>query len=217
VTVDIGQVSGDTWAMEVTDDTSGGNFVEDAPFDGSEATAEWIVEATTDQGDCNGVCPLAEYTDSNGNEPGVTFSNLGLSGTDDNWYRIDMVQNGIQVSTPSNYTTNASGTGVTGFSVSYTGQGGSTIQPALRRARGIVKGKFKVPHYERMRFKGDLPTASGRQVVVPEVDGRCSGGCLDAEVEHPGQLDSHGGGQPADKGCPLDEVPVGTEGDRIPS
>ena len=150
VTVDIEQVSAGTWAMEVTDDTSGGSFVQDTPFDGSEATAEWIVEATTNAGDCNGVCPLAEYTDSDGNEPGVTFSDLGLSGTDNDWYQIDMVQNGMQVSTPSSYTTNGSGSGVTGFSVSYTGDGGSTIQPALRRAGGIVKGKFKLPLYQRM-------------------------------------------------------------------
>ena len=122
VTVDIEQVSAGTWAMEVTDDTSGGSFVQDTPFDGSEATAEWIVEATTNAGDCNGVCPLAEYTDSDGNEPGVTFSDLGLSGTDNDWYQIDMVQNGMQVSTPSSYTTNGSGSGVTGFSVSYTGR-----------------------------------------------------------------------------------------------
>ena len=124
VTVNIGQVSGTTWAMELTDDTSGGSFVQDASFNGSGATAEWIVEASANAGDCNGVCPLAEYTNSDGTEPGVVFSNLGITGTDSAWYQIDMVQDGIQVSTPSNYSTNAAGTAVTGFSVSYTGVGG---------------------------------------------------------------------------------------------
>ena len=153
VTVTIGQVSGDTWAMELTDETGGGSFVQDATFDGSEATVEWIVEASESDGDCSGVCPLAEYTNSSDGEPGVVFTNLGVTGTDNNWYQIDMVQNGMQVSTPSNYTTNGSGSGVTGFSVSYTGEGGSTIQPALRRAGGIVKGKFKFPLYQRMALK----------------------------------------------------------------
>jgi hypothetical protein len=98
VTVTIGQVSGDTWAMELTDDTGGGSFVADASFDGSGATAEWIVEASSDAGNCNGVCPLAEYTNANDSEPGVTFSKLGLAGTDSTWYQIAMVQGGLQVS-----------------------------------------------------------------------------------------------------------------------
>jgi hypothetical protein len=153
VTVSIGQVSATTWAMELTDDTSGGSFVQDTSFNGSGATAEWIVEASTNAGDCNGVCPLAEYTNANDTEPGVVFTDLGITGTDSAWYQIDMVQSGLQVSTPSNYTTNAAGTGVTGFSMSYTGQGGSTIQPALRRSGGIVKGKFKYPLYQRMTLR----------------------------------------------------------------
>jgi len=148
VTVTIGQVSGSTWAMELTDDTGGGSFVQDASYNGSGATAEWIVEASTNAGDCNGVCPLAEYTNSDDGEPGVVFSNLGISGTDSAWYQIDMVQGGIQVSTPSNYSTNATGTGVTGFSVSYTGVGGSAIMPALRPFGSTSKSKFLFPTYE---------------------------------------------------------------------
>ena len=148
VTVTIGQVSGDTWAMELTDHTGGGSFIADASFGGSGATAEWIVEASSDAGDCNGVCPLAEYTNTHDSEPGVTFSKLGLAGTDSTWYQIAMVQDGLQVSTPSAYSTNAAGTAVTGFSVSYTGVGGSGFRvPALVEVGRVPKGTFLHPIY----------------------------------------------------------------------
>jgi hypothetical protein len=148
VTVTIGQVSGGTWAMELTDHTGGGSFIADASFGGSDATAEWIVEASSDAGDCNGVCPLAEYTNAHDSEPGVTFSKLGLEGTDSTWYQIAMVQDGLQVSTPSAYSTNAADTGVTGFSVSYTGVGGSGFRvPALVEVGRTPKGRFVHPIY----------------------------------------------------------------------
>jgi hypothetical protein len=148
VTVTIGQVSGGTWAMELTDHTGGGSFIADASFSGSGATAEWIVEASSDAGDCNGVCPLAEYTNTHDGEPGVTFSKLGLAGTDSTWYQIAMVQDGLQVSTPSAYSTNAADTAVTGFTVSYTGVGGSGFRtPSLVEVGRMPKGRFLHPIY----------------------------------------------------------------------
>lgn len=148
VTVTIGQVSGGTWAMELTDRTGGGSFTADASFGGSGASAEWIVEASSDAGDCNGVCPLAQYTNADGGEPGVTFSKLGLAGTDSAWYQIAMLQDGVQVSTPSAYSTNTAGTGVTGFSVSYTGVGGSGSRvPALVEDGRVAQGRFLHPVY----------------------------------------------------------------------
>jgi hypothetical protein len=148
VTVTIGRATGGTWAMELTDHTGGGSFIADASFDGSGATAEWIVEASSDAGNCNGVCPLAEYTNDHDSEPGLTFSKLGLVGTDSAWYQIVMVQDGLQVSTPSAYSTNAAGTGVTGFTVSYTGVGGSGFRgPALVEVGTVPKGRFLHPIY----------------------------------------------------------------------
>jgi hypothetical protein len=148
VTVTIGQVSGVTWAMELTDHTGGGSFIADASFGGSGATAEWIVEASSDAGDCNGVCPLAEFTNAHHSEPGVTFSKLGLTGMTSTWYQIAMVQDGLQVSTPSAYSTNGAGTAVTGFTVSYTGVGGSGFRvPALGEVGAMPKGRFLHPIY----------------------------------------------------------------------
>jgi hypothetical protein len=151
VTVTISQLSGGTWAIELTDDTGGGSFIADAPFDGPGATAEWIVEASSDAGDCHGVCPLAEYTNGNDGEPGVTFSKLGLVGTDSAWYQIAMVQDGMQVSTPTAVSTNAAGTSVTGFSVSYTGVGASGFRaPALVEVGRTPKGRLLHPIYHHV-------------------------------------------------------------------
>jgi hypothetical protein len=134
--------------MELTDETTGGNFVADASFNGPGATAEWIVEASANAGDCNGVCPLAEYANSSDGEPGVTFSNLGLAGTASTWYQIALVQGGLQVSTPSAFFTNSAGTSVTGFTVSYTGVGGSGFRtPALVEVGRMPKGRFLHPIY----------------------------------------------------------------------
>jgi hypothetical protein len=153
--------------MELTDDTGGGSFMTEASFDGPGASAEWIVEASANAGDCNGVCPLAEYTNSNDSEPGVTFSHLGLSGTANAWYKIAMVQDGLQVSTPSAYSTTAAGTGVTGFTVSYTGVGGSGFRvPSLVEVGRVPKGRFLHPIY------GD---ASGKYETALPLARRASG------------------------------------------
>jgi hypothetical protein len=153
VTVNISQVSGATWNISLTDDTSGGSFNTETSFSGTAATAEWIVEAATNNEQCgvggsSGVCPLAPYSDANGNEPGVTFSNLGISPPSINtWYQITMVQDGGQVSAPSNYSTNGQG-GATGFTVSYTGdQESAPLAPALVPISKMPKGKFLHPIY----------------------------------------------------------------------
>ena len=149
ITVTIEQVSGSTWGIWVRDDTGGGGFSQETPFNGPESSAEWIVEAGTDSGLCgsgvgSGVCPLAPFTNSNDGQPGVTFNGLGLTGSLSSWYEITMVQNGVQVSTPSAYFTNTS-TGVTGFSVSYTGdeQAGNMpadqqVIPRVRHLRSVI-------------------------------------------------------------------------------
>jgi hypothetical protein len=94
------------------------------------------------------VCPLTSYSDAKGNEPGVTFSDLGISPPSiTNWYQIAMVQDNVQVSTPSNYSTNGQG-GATGFTVSYTGDGEPAPRaPARVPISKMAKGRFLRPIY----------------------------------------------------------------------
>jgi hypothetical protein len=152
IAVTIWQSSGSTWAIRITDETSGGSFSSYVSYDGPGQTAEWIVEAGANLAACGtvidskGVCPLAPYTNSGGEEPAVTWSNLGLTTpTANTWYAVTMVQNGVAVSTPAPYMTN-SNNDVTGFTVSYTGNGNSQLrQPALAAIGRVPNGKFLHP------------------------------------------------------------------------
>jgi hypothetical protein len=65
-----------------------------------------------------------------------------------------MVQNGVQVSTPSSYATNGNN-GVTGFSVSYTGNEGSASMPALIQIGRVAKGKLLHPIFHRTNRQGN--------------------------------------------------------------
>jgi hypothetical protein len=109
VTVTIWQVSGSTWEVNLTDDTTGESFsTPPEHYTGPGSTAEWVVEATTE---CRFQCrtsPLAPYS------PAVTFSDLGMAGPQKSLDEITMVQGLGAVSTPSAMT-------LGGFSVSYTG------------------------------------------------------------------------------------------------
>jgi len=109
VTVTIWQVSGSTWEVNLTDDTTGESFsTPPEHYTGPGSTAEWVVEATTE---CRFQCrtsPLAPYS------PAVTFSDLGMAGPQKSLDEITMVQGLGAVSTPSAMTPG-------GFSVSYTG------------------------------------------------------------------------------------------------
>jgi hypothetical protein len=97
VTVTIWQLSGTTWAINLTDDTDNQSFTTPPePYSGPGSSAEWIVEATTE---CRARCrtvALAPYS------PPVVFSGLGMTGPHP------------QVSTPSALST-------AGFTVTYTG------------------------------------------------------------------------------------------------
>lgn len=103
ITVTIGQVSGSTWGIEVVDNTNGQSFVTDQPYSAPLSSAEWIVEAPTLNGSGE---TLGGYT------PNVTFTDLGLTGSQNVFYDVAMVQNGAQVSTPSVLDS-------TGFNVAY--------------------------------------------------------------------------------------------------
>jgi hypothetical protein len=110
ITVSIGQISGTDWGITLTDDTNGESFTSDQTYSGPASTAEWIVEALTEN---QKVTTLAPYS------PYVNFSDLGFLGTNTNLQQVVMVQSGSQVSTPSALTPN-------GFNVAY----GSTAPPS---------------------------------------------------------------------------------------
>jgi hypothetical protein len=105
VTVVIGQISGTDWGITVTDDSTGQSFTTDQTYAGPLASDEWIVEAPTLNG---AVETLGGYN------PDVTFANLRMAGPEAALTDEIMVQNGVQVSTPSALTSS-------GFSVAYTG------------------------------------------------------------------------------------------------
>jgi ribosomal protein L24E len=103
VTISIGQLNGSQWAITLTDVTDGQSFTTDQTYTGPAATAEWIVEALTVNGQ---VAMLAPYA------PVVDFTNLRFSGTNTRLQEVIMVQGNNQVSTPSALTPN-------GFEVAY--------------------------------------------------------------------------------------------------
>ena len=100
ITVSIGQVSSGLWSITMTDTTTGQTFHTNPAYNGLGASAEWIVEAP-------GIptYPLAAYTPTD-------FSQLQLAGTEGALAEISMVQNGVQVSTPSALNAN-------GFALAY--------------------------------------------------------------------------------------------------
>ena len=106
VTVIISQLSGSDWEISLTDDSNGQNFTTNQPFTGTQATAEWIVEAPGNYLNDSQTVPLAPYS------PNITFSELLMtprSTTVEDW---NMIQGGNVVSTPSAFTSK-------GFNVAY--------------------------------------------------------------------------------------------------
>ncbi|HUY09932.1 MAG TPA: G1 family glutamic endopeptidase [Candidatus Dormibacteraeota bacterium] len=103
ITVTIGQISGTDWAITLTDNTTAQTFTTDQTYTGPLTSAEWILEAPTVS---TVQSTLGPYS------PDVTFTGLGISGPQSNLTEIIMVQNGVQVSTPSPLDS-------TGFNVAY--------------------------------------------------------------------------------------------------
>ncbi len=98
VTVEIWQQSGESWAISMTDNTSGAIWSQGSfDYAGPGESAEWIVEAPTDAATGN-FETLAPY-----DEP-VTFSAMGVTGSG-TITAITMDQDGLYVSTPGLTTT----------------------------------------------------------------------------------------------------------------
>ena len=92
ITVTIREVSGTEWSIAVTDNTSGASFTTDQSYSAPLSSAEWIVEAPTLNGS---VETVGAYS------PDVTFTGLEAAGPQNTLTDWVMVQNGVQVSTPS--------------------------------------------------------------------------------------------------------------------
>jgi hypothetical protein len=101
ITVSIWQVSGTTWAVTLNDNTSGQHFSITETYSGPGTTADYVVQAPSNLTDL-----LASYS------PAVLFSGLQTTGTTSSTAAVILIQNGVQVSTPSVYTP-------TGFAVAY--------------------------------------------------------------------------------------------------
>ena len=107
VTVQIAKIAGTAWRISLLDNTNGQAFTTYQSYSGPESSAEWIVEAPTN--DISGVpiqSVLAPYS------PAVTFARLLINGSNAALYKAVMIQNGVVVSSPSPFTPN-------GFAVAY--------------------------------------------------------------------------------------------------
>jgi hypothetical protein len=91
LTVDIGQITGTTWRITLEDDSTGSTFTTDQSYSAPLASAEWIVEAPLQDGSQTA---LADYS-------ATGSTGMGITGTETSLDEIVMVQNGMQVSTPS--------------------------------------------------------------------------------------------------------------------
>jgi hypothetical protein len=106
VTVAIHQVMGSEWAITLADNTNGDSFTTDQTYNGPSSSAEWVVEANSEE---NGApTALAPY------KPQVSFTDLGLTGPQASITRLVMAQSGQNVSSPSAIVG-------AGFTVAYSG------------------------------------------------------------------------------------------------
>ncbi len=95
VTASISKGSGSSWTIKVTDDSTGQSFTTTQTYTGPGSSAEWIEEAPTVGGHQATIANYGQTTfdpgTANGKNPGLVAKDGGV-----------LVQNGRQVSTPSN-------------------------------------------------------------------------------------------------------------------
>ena len=107
VSVAIWQVGGTLWALSVSDNTTGQTFTTQQVYAGTLATADWIVEAPTDE-PSGTIDTLGDFS------PPVTFTDARVTGTQTTLDAWVMTQGGVEVAAPSALVSDS-------FSVSYTG------------------------------------------------------------------------------------------------
>ena len=125
VTVTVLQVSLTMWSINLVDDTTGGSFTTEQAYSAPESSGEWVMEAVSNTGLCQGTCQFPPYCVMSGGECSapVPFSNLGATGDQSTLWDITMVQNGLAVSTPSPFSNNS-------FTVAYTGTDATPAGPS---------------------------------------------------------------------------------------
>jgi hypothetical protein len=121
------------------DGAGAGVFTTGTAYNGPATSAEWVVEAPDDDGACGGSCTLAPYSGPSGNQPGVTFSALGVAGYLSAVDEIFMVQGGDEVSAPTPM-------GPTGFGSSYVGSFESPMATAGQAMHGSGAVGHKLLH-----------------------------------------------------------------------
>ena len=107
VSVAIWQVSGTLWTLSVADNTTGQTFTTQQVYAGTLATADWIVEAPTDE-PSGTIDTLGDFS------PPVAFTDARVTGTQTTLDAWVMTQGGAEVAAPSALVSGS-------FSVSYTG------------------------------------------------------------------------------------------------
>jgi hypothetical protein len=126
ITVTIWQVSGDNWAITLDDNTTGQDFRTVQTYAGPGATAEYIVDtpagvpalapppAPSTATSTTSAKPVTSWSIEalGAYSPAVQFTNLHVVGIAKSTAAVLLIQNGVQVSTPSIYVT-------AGFTVGY--------------------------------------------------------------------------------------------------
>jgi Peptidase A4 family len=139
VTVTLSRVDHTTWDISLLDHTNGQSFSTQQAYDGRGGSADWIVEAPTDQSLCGAnaddICTLAPYS------PATAFSGVASSGAATELSDLDMDQGNGVVSEPSTVAGWPSS-----FTVGYVGTGGGSVEagPAVGTAKWAT-GK-SMPH-----------------------------------------------------------------------
>jgi hypothetical protein len=108
ITASVSKTSGTTWAIKLTDTTTGKSFTTSKTYRGKGASVEYIQEAPEINGQ---IAKIAKFSTFSFTGLTVNGGNPNLTSAD----QINLVQNGVTYSTPS------APSGGNSFSVSYTG------------------------------------------------------------------------------------------------
>jgi len=123
-------ISNNVASINITDDTTGGEFTTQQTYSGPAESAEAIQEAITSQSECSGQCKLAPFcTLENGScAAAVNFSGYSYVGATTQNDEIFLVESGSVVARPTSVQNGQ-------FSVDYVGQQSSSLRYASELGR----------------------------------------------------------------------------------
>jgi hypothetical protein len=105
ITVTIWQLSGSSWAITLDDNTTGQNFRAAQTYQGHGGAIEYVVDSPSAVSTLSSAVQGTESIAALGNySPSVQFTNLHTLGSAKSTAAVELVQNGVQVSTPSVFT-----------------------------------------------------------------------------------------------------------------